>query len=588
VWEGKYRRLTFRRTPAFSGRFGDLGRKKQEDKASIVEVHTVHTGSTKTRKETSTSLCKKTKQSIVEVHSYIPVPPKRRAAKKTSTSLFTVLRCCSLPSMVGGGFPHRRQRHDSSSSNRAATEWRKLSGKFVTAFCFAATALSLGYSLYYSSSSSYPSFGNRKALSTSTTIPGYREPQREPPQQQLRHQQQQQRQRQRRSTTDAGVDLTDPDIYAPYDDDPSSSSDTATVIGMATNYDLEVYERFVGSLRKTGYQGHIILGVGPDVSQRVLQYFRYRNVTAKILSWVNCTYATAPAATNSSKDDSHRNDEIFLQKDTHCAHPYPDIKLRWSRFPLARDWLLECQTCTGPVLVSDVRDTVFQKDPFGPDLDRSNLAGLQVYEEHPSQTTNHWLTKWPIGKCKGKTYNETMLCSGTTTGTRSAMIKYLEAMYSEMLVWINDVNSCHFPINGDDQSIHNYLYYSGQLPFATAIPNRSGRGSVVNTVGVEGAIIARRHRERLMRPPHNMTHGDAMWQPFEGADISTTTNQKNRRWIGEEYNLTDQYGYFTEADGSRSRVVHQWDRFGRPYVNLWLAHQDFVKDPLPSDYTAET
>jgi hypothetical protein len=83
-----------------------------------------------------------------------------------------------------------------------------------------------------------------------------------------------------------------------------------------------------------------------------------------------------------------------------------------------------------------------------------------------------------------------MLCSGTTVGTRVAMLRYLEIMYAEMKVWINDTK-CRFNINGDDQSMHNYLFYSGQLPFANAIPHRSG--GIVNTVGVDGARTWKQH-----------------------------------------------------------------------------------------------
>jgi hypothetical protein len=224
----------------------------------------------------------------------------------------------------------------------------------------------------------------------------------------------------RRTETDTGVDLTDPALYETVD--LLGDSSTATVMGMAVGYKLYVFQEFVGSLRKSGYKGHIILGVEPDVPKEVLKYFRYRNVTPKVMRWVNCTY----------RDDTRKND-IF--KETKCAHPYPDIKIRWSRFPLQRDWLQECDSCTGPVLTMDVRDSVFQLDPFGPGSPK--ITGLQVYEEHKSQTTQHWLAEWPISTCKGFSYNETMLCSGTTTGTRAAIIKYLEIMYEEMKVWIN-------------------------------------------------------------------------------------------------------------------------------------------------------
>lgn len=64
-----------------------------------------------------------------------------------------------------------------------------------------------------------------------------------------------------------------------------------------------------------------------------------------------------------------------------------------------------------------------------------------------------------------------------------------------------------------------------------------------------------------------------MWMPLDGA--------QGRRWIGTEFQLANDEGLFTDFDGNVSRVVHQWDRYGRPYVDLWLEKQDFVKDTVP-------
>eukprot|EP00977_Amphora_coffeiformis_P004531 scaffold978_cov164-Amphora_coffeaeformis.AAC.2 len=304
----------------------------------------------------------------------------------------------------------------------------------------------------------------------------------------------------RKLVSDAGVVVSDPALYETVDLHGDSS--TATVMGMATGYGLGIYQRFVGSLRKSGFKGNIILGVAPDVPQYVLDYFEKRGVTAKILKWVDCTYRT---------DES---DKVDIFKKTQCSDPYPDIKIRWSRFPLQRDWLVECEACTGPVLIMDVRDSFFQLDPFGPGS--GPITGLQVFEEHPSQTTSHWLVKPIVKKCKGVEFTNTMLCSGTTIGTRQAMIKYLEVMYAEMKVWINEPK-CRFNLNGDDQTIHNYLYYTDQLPFATAIPNR------------------------------------------------------------EEVNVTDGEGFFTQFDGTRSRVIHQFDRYGSQ-LGQWMRKQAFLHD----------
>jgi hypothetical protein len=208
----------------------------------------------------------------------------------------------------------------------------------------------------------------------------------------------------------------------------SASSSSATVIGMAWGYNISVFERFVGTLRKTGYSGHIILGLAPDVSQKVLDYLRYRQVIHKVLQLVNCSFA------DRRRRPTPANYELYT-----CVYPYDDIKIRWSRYPLAADWLRDCETCTGPVLITDVGDSYFQLDPFGPGS--PPIVGLQVYEEYKTQTTLHWLTQKPIEVCKRIRLTDQpkpMLCSGTTTGTRDSMLRYLDLMYQEMKLWAHD------------------------------------------------------------------------------------------------------------------------------------------------------
>lgn len=125
--------------------------------------------------------------------------------------------------------------------------------------------------------------------------------------------------KERRLKTDAGVDVSDPILFQGVD--LKGDSSTASVMGMASGYDLPVYGRFVGSLRKSGYKGHIFLGVAPDVPPAVLSYFRARNVTPMIQEWVNCTYA------ETNKDDDKKKNGKSIFSKTHCAHPYPDIKV---------------------------------------------------------------------------------------------------------------------------------------------------------------------------------------------------------------------------------------------------------------------
>lgn len=327
-------------------------------------------------------------------------------------------------------------------------------------------------------------------------------------------------------------------------DERKADSSNATVMAMAAGYSLVEHRQFVGSLRKSGFSGHIILAVKPDLDTEIKSYLEANNVTTKYLQRVQCTFSDGAT----SED---------LEERLTCLHPYPNIKQRWSRFPLLRDYLLECNECTGPVLVTDFRDTFFQKDPFG---DSGHvISGLEVYEEHVKQRTTHWLVEIPVSLCKGVTFDEPMLCSGTTLGTRQAMMDYLEIMHKEMELWMKD-DKCGKKLDrdGEDQSIHNYLFYTGKIPFATAVPNRKG---IVNTVGVQGARIWNKHKEHF-------TSNSTSNPSYVGAN-------EEGRWLGLHFALTDKEGYFLNFDGTKSAVVHQYDRFGSP-IKRWMNQQEGI------------
>ena len=128
----------------------------------------------------------------------------------------------------------------------------------------------------------------------------------------------------------------------------------ATVMAMATGYGLNENIRFVGGLQNTGFTGKIILAVKPDIDPTVRKYLTKQGVTIKFLNTTECTYAIKDV----NLKDSHSREILS------CVAPYPDLKQRWSRFPLLRDFLQECKECTGTVLITDFRDTFFQPDPF--------------------------------------------------------------------------------------------------------------------------------------------------------------------------------------------------------------------------------
>jgi hypothetical protein len=330
-----------------------------------------------------------------------------------------------------------------------------------------------------------------------------------------------------------------------------TDSPNATVMGFATGYGLSDYKTFVGSLRKSGFRGHVILAVSPTIDEESMAYLESRKVTVVKVQYVPCTHGLF-------NETKQAQDEYEEELKT-CVAPYDKLKARWGRFPFLRDLLQKCSTCTGPVLITDVRDTYFQRDPFG--SNQPQVQGLQVFQEHVKMTTQHWLVEWPVRECKNVSFHEPMLCSGTIIGTRHAMLEYLDEMEREMNAWMAD-RKCHFRTNGDDQSIHNYLYYTGRLPNAKAIPNGLG---IVNTVGYQASVIFQAHQARMKAM--NKTDSEA----YEGTIIGT------KPWITQEYDITDEEGYILNHDGTKSAVVHQYDRFGIPFA-IWLQQASGLVD----------
>jgi len=232
------------------------------------------------------------------------------------------------------------------------------------------------------------------------------------------------------------------------------------------------------------------------------------------------------------------------------------MQIRWGRFPFLRDALESCKACTGPVLMTDVRDTIFQRDPFGDGA--PEIEGLHFYAEHRTVVASHPFIRHPIMACKNVMLQGPMLCSGTTIGTRETMLGYLNTMYDEMVEWMKDEN-CWSKKAGGDQAIHNYLYYTKR--FDHLHPQvYDPREEIVNTVGAKGVAISRMHTKiNQGRAAHKIAY------------VGTDPNRG--RWLPREFDLTDDQGYFIDYNGERSRIVHQYDRFGS-HASDWINQKE--------------
>jgi len=205
------------------------------------------------------------------------------------------------------------------------------------------------------------------------------------------------------------------------------------------------------------------------------------------------------------------------------------------------------------VILTDVRDAFFQRDPFVTAVKRNQVHPLMVFEESPETDTEHWLTDRPVSACrKHKLGKKPMLCSGSVMGSREGILDYIESMEEEFKYWMQREN-CRIDIRGDDQSIHNYLYYTNRFKNAVSIPHRQGP---IHVVGYQAARIFETAKKEAK---------DA------GIGIRRIFTHDNnwKEWLPRKYSLINtNTGLIVNEDGTPSAQVHQVDRFG-PLIATW-------------------
>lgn len=179
--------------------------------------------------------------------------------------------------------------------------------------------------------------------------------------------------------------------------------------------------------------------------------------------------------------------------------------MRYSNY---KDCLNEYFNETEYVLITDVRDVIFQDDPFKNPV----LHELEFFAEPETFKNCKHNTPW-INAIYGservkEIANEYILCSGTTMGTRQGIIKYCEEMIAEIDKLEKNGRKV---FAGEDQPIHNHVVY-----------NRVFDNYGINQNGI-GIISTMHHAKKL---------------------------SFNRN------------GYLLNDNGEITPVVHQYDRLG--------------------------
>ena len=121
------------------------------------------------------------------------------------------------------------------------------------------------------------------------------------------------------------------------------------------------------------------------------------------------------------------------------------------------------------ILLTDVRDVLFQRNPFDFDIDNR----LCCFLEDSHQTlgscpiNSAWMTQAFGAQILDKLGHQTISCAGVTIGSYSAVMNYLELMIDYLIPLGLRVKSI-------DQGIHNYLIYMGFIPDLQLFKNQQG------------------------------------------------------------------------------------------------------------------
>lgn len=197
------------------------------------------------------------------------------------------------------------------------------------------------------------------------------------------------------------------------------------VMSAAYGYNVDALKPFVHSLRKY-YDGGVVFVI-KELTQELSSFFDQYEISYCIAEGFN------------------QNNEI-----------------QWKRYSIFSEILDKLDVIdVDRVFISDVRDVIFQDDPFK--YTNTNFD-LEFFEE-PERIKNCNCNAGWIMSLYGPSEmvaigNNNIICSGTTMGSKNGMLNYFRVMVEEIQSFSN--RNIHIK-GGEDQPIHNHLIRNGKF-----------------------------------------------------------------------------------------------------------------------------
>ena len=210
------------------------------------------------------------------------------------------------------------------------------------------------------------------------------------------------------------------------------SQDTL-ILGLAAGYHYGDVRPFLLSLEQTGYAGETVLFVSDTT--RDLDRMR-----------------------------GHRALTVPLERPPGLA----DVPYNGLRYFLYRNYLADSPRTFARILLTDVRDVIFQRDPFSypwPDGFNATLEDRRTTVAS-CPFNAHWVREHLGPETLEAIGHNPVSCSGTTVADHHSMIDYLDKMTARLFPPTTGERMA-----GYDQGIHNMLVHTGRLANVTLHDN---------------------------------------------------------------------------------------------------------------------
>jgi hypothetical protein len=234
------------------------------------------------------------------------------------------------------------------------------------------------------------------------------------------------------------------------------------ILGTAASLSLGQIKPFCLSLAKAGYRGDLCLFVS-DLDRATLEFLQARRVNLAPFQHGHLKPVT-PWFTRLSKMFLTRPQQQVLKEQLALGY----IHMHCARFAHYRSYLTRCGFNYDHVMLADIRDILFQRDPF----DFEIPDGLSVFREDPGKTigtcfsNSSWIRNGFGEAVLKELYHKPISCSGTTIGTMPAMLDHLARVVPILCAYKKQ--------DSIDQATHNFVLYKCPPKVVHRFENDSG------------------------------------------------------------------------------------------------------------------